>query len=186
MSYLQTKVSIALMSIFLAASGQVSAADICKWLDDQGHAHYSDVMPTGHKCLELIRVVQPSSEAQHQAEERRERHQAELRTIENAKVKKHEEAASQSEKEAERERRCQDARAELSFLDEAYGMRLVRPGKEDDADTFNWIDDKEREELIDSWRKEVNRWCSPSSPSSDNPAPERAYGAPPPPRKRKK
>lgn len=184
MSHLRIKFSIALVPIMVMASWQVSAADVCKWLDDQGSVHYSDVTPTGRKCQELIRVVQPDPEAQRQAEERRKRHQEELRAIEDEKAKKREEAAHQSEKEAERERRCLDAKAELSFLDEAYGMRLVRPGKEGDADPFDWIDDKEREALIESWRKEVKHWCSSSSPFSDSPAPARAYGAPPPIRKR--
>lgn len=184
MNYLRIKFSIALVPMMVAASGQVPAADICKWRDDQGRVHYSDVAPIGRKCAELIRVVQPDPEAQRQAEERRDRHLAEVRAFEDEKARKRVEAARLSEKDAERERRCQDARAELSFLDEAYGLRLVRSGREGDYGPFDWIDDQEREALIESWRREVRQWCGPSYPSSDSPVPARAYGVLPPPRKR--
>lgn len=185
MSDLRIKLSMVLVPIMLAASGPAPAADICKWLDGQGRVHYSDVTPIGRKCAELIRVVQPDLEAQRQAEERRYRHQEELRAREDEQAKKREEAARLSEKEAERERRCQDAKAELSFLDEAYGLRLVRPGREGDYGPFDWIDDQEREALTESWRREVKLRCGPYSPSSDRPAPARAYGVMPPPLKRR-
>lgn len=177
---IRMKPSFSGLLLLLVASWPASAADICKWADEKGVTHYSNVKPADRPCQKLIRVINPDPEEQRRADERHKRQLDELKAIENARAIGATEAATQAEQEADRERRCQDAKAELKFLEEAYGMRLVRPAMKGSEGPFDWIDDKEREDLTDSWRKQVEEWCGSSRPSSISPTPERAYGAPPP------
>ena len=164
--------------LLLFAAGSAFGADICKWLDEGRRVHYSDVKPPNRDCKEVITVVHPDPDEVSKAVERRRRQAAEIAKQEEARQARRLDAEQQAQDLEERERKCKDAEAELKFLESASDMRLVRPGKEADEGPFDWLDDKEREELTEAWRKQVGESCGPARAEASGAEPGRAYGAP--------
>lgn len=161
------------------------AQDICKWVDGAGAVHYFDARQADRACVALIRVVHPDPDELARAQQRYQRMQEQLRAQDDTKPSAAAEAARPlAQRQAEIDSRCQDARAELRFLEEAWGMRLVRPSAQDGEGPIDWLDDQERQALTDAWRKQVQNWCGASPAATAGPAPERAYAAPPPPLRR--
>lgn len=169
---------LAVLLLLAAVLPAARAADICKWVDDAGRVHYSDVPPTAPACVALIRIEHPDPAERERAEARRAREIARLQQAESERA-----AAERRGGEppaADRAARCANARDELKFLEQATGMRLVRPGHRGDA-PIDWVDDAERGALLAAWRTEVRAWCEGIGEAPADP-PERAYAVPPPPR----
>jgi hypothetical protein len=159
------------------------AAQICKWVDDKGVVQYSNLRPPGRDCSAVIEVLHHDPVERQRAEERARRQQEQLKAIEAARSEQDRRAAEQARSEADRAARCADARAELQFLQGAYGMRLAiagRPG----ADALHFLDDKERGAVTDAWRQRVDYWCLGRGDEPADAAAQRAVGVPPPPRRR--
>lgn len=176
---------IALLAlVFSSASGLAAAATICKWTDDKGRVHYSNIAPPGVSCSTTIEVLSADPIEQQRAEERLKRMIEEERLLQE-RQRRH---ATESEVEelkkaqkAQRERSCADAKAQLKFLEEAYGMRLIRPAREGE-DEMVFLDDDERQKVTESLRKQVEESCNESDTSPSDSGPDQVYGAPPPPR----
>lgn len=163
------------------AAAPATAADICKWVDGAGRIQYSDIMPADRPCQQVIRVMHADPEEQRRAIHRRTQLFERLKNLAEERDKARSDPERAQREAEERRARCQDAKEELRFLETAYGMRLVRPGRDGgDEEPLVWLDDQAREELTESWRKQVEHWCGSSAAEAPGPTPERAYGAPPP------
>ncbi|MGA0610776.1 DUF4124 domain-containing protein [Caldimonas sp. KR1-144] len=168
----------ALLALGAAFATAVQAVEICKWIDRDGAVHYSDVPLAGRPCVERISIRHPDPLENVRAQERR----AELlRRLEQTREEEARSQASQSaqaSRAAQRAQRCSSAREELRFLKEAEGLRLLRPGKEGEEPAMVWLDDAQREALIEAWRLQVQAWCETASQEPE--APPRALAVPPP------
>ena len=159
------------------------AEDICKWVDAQGGVHYFDARQADRPCQAVIRVLHADPEELARSVERQKR----LQSLYNPPAPVAAGPSADAERQAQlaqlaqqQEQRCRDATAELRFLEDAYGMRLVRPGGTGPGEAIEWVDDRERESLTQAWRAQVQAWCAATPPKTDVPAPGRVYGAPVP------
>lgn len=170
----------------LALGTPAWAQDICKWVDSAGTVHYFDARQADRTCVALIRVIHPDPDELARAQERYQRMQEQWRAQADTKpAGAAQPARTQAQRQAEIDSRCQDARIELRFLEEAWGMRLVRPSAQENEGPIVWLDDQERQALTDAWRKQVQDWCGAAPPPTAGPEPDRAYAAPPPPLRRR-
>ena len=158
------------------------AQDICKWVDAAGAVHFFQLGAVDHPCDVRIRVVHPDPDELARAQQRYLRLRDQMLRPPDAKATADESAQTRAQRDTEIKRRCEDAKAELRFLQGAWGMRLVQPSAQPDEGPFDWLDDQERQMLTDAWRMQVNDWCGPSPPASSSPEPNRVYSVPPPPR----
>lgn len=175
-----TRSIVLLCAAALALPAQ--AAQICKWVDDKGTVQYSNLRPADRDCDAIIEVLHADPVEQQRAAERLTRLQEQLKAIEAARSEQDRRAAEQARSEADRAARCADARAELQFLQGAYGMRLAIAGRPGD-DGLHYLDDKERGAVTDAWRRRVEYWCYGRGEEPVEAA-QRAAGVPPPPRRR--
>lgn len=177
------RIASALGCMLAACAAGAGAAEICKWIDRDGRVHYSDVPLADRPCVERIEIRHADAMERVRAEQRR----VELQRRLLADDKAQEQAADAQGRAAaireQRAARCAAARDELRFLQEAEGMRLLRPGDKDEGEPpMVWLDDAQRVALIDAWREQVRGWCeSPSAQPAG--APPRAVAVPPPPRR---
>ena len=142
--------------LLLAAIGRAGAAELYKWVDEQGHVYYSDRKPPDRPCEKVTTPECPSPEQQEHAQKQLEKQKELLKTYE--KARRTEQAKEQVQK-VERELqqlRCQEARRQLRFLMEAEGARLGVPGPEGE---MRWISDAERQRMREHWTAEVKQWC---------------------------
>jgi hypothetical protein len=168
------------MPALIAVGTSAGAQDICKWVDRAGGVHYGEAGQTDQPCVARIRVIHPDPEELARAQQRYMRLRAQMTRPLNATPAAEGPGYTQAQRLAEIKGRCQDAQAELRFLEGAWGMRLIRPTAQQSEESIDWIDDQERRTLTDAWRKQVSDWCGPSPPISAGPEPDRAYGAPTP------
>jgi len=163
----------------LLLSGTSPGAEICKWIDRDGRVHYSDVPLADRPCVERIVIQHADPLEQARAEERRE---ALLRRQQEStqKAPKADEREARAASAAQRAERCASARDELRFLTEADGLRLLRAGRSGE-EPMVWLDDRQRSELIDAWRRQVQGWCE--TDTQEPAAPPRAVAVPPPPQR---
>jgi hypothetical protein len=173
--------SLVLVALGAAAlTPEAHAADICKWVDRDGKVHYSDVAPAEVRCAALIRVEHSDPLEGQRAEERRRQLLEQAKAAQAQREKDPQAEAGQARQAAARELRCQAARSELKFLQEAQGMRLVRPAEQGESEALVWIDDNEREQLLQAWRDEVRDWCQAGDSTPTAATPPRPFAVPAP------
>lgn len=169
----------------LLCVGHAQAEQLCKWVDGRGGVHYSDFRPPDRECVEMIAVERASEQERARALERLQKQKERLKAIEQERVQSPGAAAQAAMKQEARQQRCEEARAEVRFLEEAEGMRLAHRAEPGEEGAVGWIDDKERAEILSAWRTEVERYCAAGGEAGGaKPSPPRAYGVRPPPKRR--
>jgi hypothetical protein len=167
---------------WLAGIGTAGAAEICKWQDRSGGIHYDDVpSANGRMCLARIRVEHADPVERRRAEERRTRQSVWLAEQEKARSRSRDAETVRRQEEDARRARCGSALEELRFLREAEGMRLVRPSRQGEPEALDWLDARERDDLLAAWERQARAWCSGSG--SAEAAPDRVHAVPAPPRR---
>ena len=141
-----------LFTLFFAASMQ--AAQVYKWVDEQGQTHFSQ-FPPEQKKADKIEVDAPKSANPNAAKERLEKmrqtlsEQAVDRVTESEEEKK---AAKEAERMAEN---CKKAKQQL--LDLQNNGRVFRTLENGERE---WYDEKGRANLIANAKKQVEEYCS--------------------------
>ena len=142
---------IVVSSLLLSLSTSVMAAQVYKWVDAQGVTHFGAQPPQGQQATSInVSVPQPK-----QAQATPDSTPAATESNDDAdqaaidkKVK-----AEVAAKEAERKQYCQDARVNLSQLENNPRLRIEVDG------VVSRIDEDERQKRISDLRKSISENC---------------------------
>jgi opacity protein-like surface antigen len=144
---------IVVSSLLLSLSTSVMAAQVYKWVDAQGVTHFGAQPPQGQQATSInVSVPQPKqAQATPQttpaAAATESNVDADQATIDK-KVK-----AEVAANEAERKQYCQDARVNLSQLENNPRLRIEVDG------VVTRIDEDERQKRISDLRKSISENC---------------------------
>ncbi len=138
----------------LALIASAEAADVYRWVDDNGRVHYSDQPhQNGERPMRVAPATPPDADlAQRQQRQRR------LLQI-YAEDREREEAAKrkQQAEQAERDRRCRYARRGVAHLEQG-GVFY----QSDDDGQRRYFSEQDIEARKSRWRSEVSKWCGES------------------------
>lgn len=141
------------LALGLALSAPLHAAEIYKWVDEDGVTHYSQRPPPSGDAARIGVDRPPDKEI---ARERREMKQTGERIEERREQRQ--EAEQQARKDADqreqREARCADLRSSLTKL--TRNRRLLIP---DDEGNVRRMPEEERKERVAERRRQIEEQC---------------------------
>lgn len=137
--------------LLLTAADNGAAADVFKWVDEQGNVHFGD-RPQGSDAQAL--TVRPAAVPASGGRARHERTERLLESLKSEREERRDAYAAAERDKAERKRKCAVARAELNrretsahlFYRDAEGNKRIIEGEEYDA-------------AIAEAREAVDHWC---------------------------
>jgi len=145
-----------IITIILLCLCTVASAQIYTWRDASGKVHYSDTPPTDANAKKIDSGVPASNDSP--AANNPGRSLAEQEAAFRKRQAEAEKARAKSEQDkkdlAERQRNCQDARAQLDALES--GRRIGRINAQGEAIP---LDDEMRAQEIERGKKAVESWC---------------------------
>ncbi len=162
------------LAILLTLASFNASAELYKWKDAQGVLHITDTPPPPNVKSESVRA--PSSSAgiapasAPAAPKTIFEKEAELNKEKKAKEEADKKAAQKREEEAQKQKACEQARGQLTTLQNA--PRVVTY---DDKGERVYMDDAQRQQKIDEAQSAVGKYCTGSS-SSEQPSGAPASG----------
>ena len=102
-----------------AALPLLASAQAYRWVDDQGHVHYSQVPPPG-KNAEPVRPPPPPTSSPNQDSLNKA-----LDDSIKAEPERREQAAKAADAQAQKQQQCQQAREQLAYMDSHPPNRLA-------------------------------------------------------------
>ncbi len=141
---------IVLLMYFFGLAAQ--AAGVYKWVDEQGKVHYGD--RPGNNNASKIAVPSSPSPSDKTLSERNAKRDKLLQTMEEERKLKEEEGLKTKQKEAERARRCIEAKDTVRRYERA---RYIYTPTEGDKEII--LSEDERKKAMDEARKAVVEWC---------------------------
>lgn len=140
---------VALVSALWAAD-LVVAAEVYKWVDEQGKVHYGDRPMAGAQSMRLREVpkVTPMPDEREQKRERL------LQVLDEQRQEKREEAETQKKRKEERERNCNLAKDQLRNYEQAgYIYEIDKKGNR------VIYDEEKKAAAVQTARDAVKQWC---------------------------
>lgn len=145
--------SYPLAALVLALVTSGSAAQVYKWVDEQGNVHYGDRRPgTGSEPSVVELPAAPSKDADH--EERSLRRQRLLEAFEAEREEQRQADAESAAARQERNRKCAQVRTELAKLERA---NIVY--SQDESGSRIYMSDEERAEAAARVRDWIDEHC---------------------------
>jgi hypothetical protein len=130
----------------------VLADQVYKWVDDQGHVHFSQTPPPGTKAQPVTVYVPPPDPQSLQNTQQIEQTQADKdKAAADAAAKNKPDAA----KEAEKQQHCDDLRAKLSALPQSG-----RAATTDAKGNLTYLDDDARAKQEQAIQDQLKQDCS--------------------------
>ncbi|MBT8447243.1 MAG: DUF4124 domain-containing protein [Gammaproteobacteria bacterium] len=137
-------------AVLLAATASASAADVYKWVDENGKTHYGD-RPRGNDARQVAIKKAPTVDADVLLRQRRAG-----KLLEEIEQEREQERAERQEAERlaqQREARCIAARSNASNYSAARVFTLDAQGNR------HYLDDSERAAGLKEARAEIRKWC---------------------------
>jgi len=153
---------------FLAALG-VARADVYRWIDEKGEAHYSDQWVPGSTVIKTDKM-RPGSAAAARAEDKAL--STDVKNINGQLAAQDNARAMQQDKAAKQKEQCKEAQDRYMKAIEA--RRIYKPGKDGERD---FLSDPEADAYRASMRKDVADLCgsvpvfNPETPLKPQPQP---------------
>ena len=147
-----------LLIILMLAYTDTFAA-INKWVDDQGHVHYSDQPPPGNAKAETLHSVSDqdsntASTSAPAAPKTLAEREAELKKSQKAKQEAANKALQKQAVEDAKKASCATSQQNLRTLQEGIQMIEVDANGE-----RSYMDDKQRQERIAKAQQEISAYC---------------------------
>lgn len=147
------------LAIFLLLTSFSAQAALHKWVDAQGHVHYSDTAAPPDVKSQTLREAAPaqslsSSSAVATPKTLAER-EADKKRAEKEKGDAQQKAAKQQEEAANKQKNCENARSYLATLENT--PRLVTYDAQGER---SFMDDDTRQQRIEEARKTISSTCN--------------------------
>ena len=147
-----------LLIILMLAYTDTFAA-INKWVDDQGHVHYSDQPPPGNAKAETLHSVSDqdsntASTSAPAAPKTLAEREAELKKSQKAKQEAANKALQKQAEEDARKASCIASQQNLRTLQQ--GIRMIEVDANGER---SYLDDKQRQERIAKAQQDVSTYC---------------------------
>ena len=146
---------IVLILILLGTGADVQAREVYKWVDENGDTHYGDYQ--NQNATEQLNVQSkspststPNTNPTQHAEKQKQIADA----MREERLKRQEEKEKAKKEQQENERKCSIAKGKLQDYKE-FG-RIVTRG---DNGERQYMNDADREQLLQRTQKEVDKWC---------------------------
>lgn len=151
-----------LLSLLLFATG--AYAGISKWVDSQGHVHYSDQPPPANTKAEILPSASSttnnadtnelSAVSAPSAPKTIAEREADWKKAQKAKQEASDKAAKEQANADARKANCDTAQKNLRTLQE--GIRMVEVGPNGER---SFMDDAQRQQRIDKAQQDVSAYC---------------------------
>lgn len=139
--------------LVLVALALPAMAQVYKWVDEKGRTHYGEKPPEGVKATEVGAPTPPSDPAAKPADWKQKELEAKRNRIER-EGKESKESARAQRNEADRARRCDDARRRLTMLQEQ-----IRLFDRNDKGEKVYLEDKDRPAAMERERRAIAENC---------------------------
>jgi len=127
------------------------AAEVYKWIDEEGQTHYGKKPPS--KQGERIRI-RPAPNLDSESVQRTRQNKKVLKALEAERRLRQEEALKAKQHEYEMKQKCIEARKRLETR--KRGGRLYRLDKDGNR---VYLSDTERQKEITQWQRQVEKFC---------------------------
>jgi len=142
-----------LLALAAAALALPAAAQVYKWLDEDGRVHYSAQRPPAG--AEQLETIEPrDTEASPQARKRLAEQQKRLEALRRQREQREQRAAEQAAAEASRRENCAKARENLQNLQTA-----IRIYETDDQGNRVRVGEEQRQANIEQARAAIEEFC---------------------------
>jgi hypothetical protein len=153
--YIMRHTLIILTIILIGIGANVQARQVYKWVDENGDTHYGDY-PKENATEQLnVQSNSPSASSKNtNPQQRFEKKKQMADAMREERLKRQEEKEKAKKEQQEKERKCTIAKGKLQDFKE-FG-RIVTRG---DNGERQYMNDAEREQLLQRTQKEVDKWC---------------------------
>jgi type IV secretory pathway VirB10-like protein len=153
--YVMRNTFIVLIIVLLGICADVQARQVYKWVDENGDTHYGDY-PKENATEKLnVQSNSPAASAPNtNSRQHLEKQKQMADTMREERLKRKEEKEKAKKEQQEKERKCAIAKGKLQDYKE-FG-RIVTRG---DKGERQYMNDAEREKLLQRTQKEVDKWC---------------------------
>jgi hypothetical protein len=141
--------------IFLVLASANAFADVNKWVDDQGHVHYSDQAPPPEVQAKALRSASESDGTDTpDASDSLANQEAALKRGQLAKQTAAEKAAQKQAVADQLKANCDNAQKNLLSLQSGVRMMDIKP----DGERY-YLDDSERQQRINKAQQDISNFC---------------------------
>jgi hypothetical protein len=169
----ESTLSIALLCLTLAVSGQSSASEIHKWVDENGVVHFGDRAPENVQSEQIHLDEEPAPSARQPSSIGKRQYASGGQSSRNTQVTRD---SSGESTDIEKDRRCNDVAQQLSVLEVALPTYRDQTGRF--HNTANWqldpyegerayLDDATREKEIAKKKGEIRVLCASTGRTSE-------------------
>jgi hypothetical protein len=147
------KLALACGLMLALGTGLAAADQVYKWVDDQGHVHFSQTPPPGTKVqAQSVTVAPPPPDPQslQNSKDLQKQVSDQNKAAQDAAAKDKPDPA----KEAEKQAHCDDLRSNLQVL-----LQSGRAATTDAQGNLNYLDDTQRQQQEDAINKELASDC---------------------------